>query len=288
LLCFVAVSSFCVQIVFTPLQSTDWLCELVSEASQSVYVCSYSLDEKNFLHALSEAARRGVDVKVIFETGTAPKDVRVRMDVESSLLHLKFIVVDEERIVLGSANFTENSLKRSINDLLYIEDRAVGSKLASFFDGLWNGEMRRFEARHGEILLANFDLEDLLLRELSRAKETVDVAMFALTHPKVWAMLKVLSSRKVRIRLLVDRWFLNHSALRNLPDSGIELRVFEPFTLHSKLFIIDGRVVVSGSANATKSAYERNAELMMVIREKSLVQRYREFFEKIWQEGKEP
>jgi len=101
-------------------------------------------------------------------------------------------------------------------------------------------------------------------------------------------MLKVLSSRKVRIRLLVDRWFLNHSALRNLPDSGIELRVFAPFTLHSKLFIIDGRVIVSGSANATKSAYERNAELMMVIREKSLVQRYREFFEKIWQEGKEP
>ncbi|MBC7117250.1 MAG: phospholipase [Pseudothermotoga sp.] len=283
-----AVSSFCVQIMFTPLQSTDWLCELVDQASHSVYVCSYSLDEESFLHTLSEAARRGVDVRVIFETGTAPKNVRVRMDVESSLLHLKFVVVDEERIVVGSANFTENSLKRSINDLLYIEDRAVGPQLASFFDALWNGELKRFEVSHGKILLRNFDLEDLLLKELSKARRTVDVAMFALTHPKVWSMLKVLSSRNVRVRLLVDRWFLTNSALKNLPDSGIELRVFEPFTLHTKLFIIDGRVVVSGSANATRSAYGRNAELMMVIREKSLVRHYQELFENIWQEGNEP
>ena len=288
LLCFVAVSSFCVQIMFTPIESTDWLCELVDQASHSVYVCSYSLDEKSFLHALSEAARRGVDVRVIFETGVAPKDVRVRMDVESSLLHLKFIVVDGERIVLGSANFTENSLKRSINDLLFIEDRAVGLQLASFFDALWNGELKRFEVSHGKILLKNFDLEDLLLKELSKASKTVDVAMFALTHPKVWSMLKILSSKNVKIRLLVDRWFLNNSMLKNLPDSGIELRIFEPFTLHTKLFIIDGRVVVSGSANATKSAYERNLELMMLIRETSLVQHYREFFEHIWQEGSEP
>ncbi|WP_041076158.1 phospholipase D-like domain-containing protein [Thermotoga caldifontis] len=288
LLCFLASLSFAVELFFTPLPSTDWLCELVAQASHTLYVCTYSLDERKFLQTLNDLTKRGVDVKILFETGTVPDGARARMDAESSLLHLKFIVIDEAKVILGSANFTENSLKKSINDVLYFEDREIATVLADFFESLWNGELKRFQLQRDGFILKNYDLEDLLLKELSKTKRTLDVAMFALTHPKVWSMLKILSSRNVRIRLLVDRWFLSNSKLKELPESGVQVRVFEPFTLHTKLFIIDGRTVISGSANVTKSAYEKNAELMMVIRRRELVCEYEELFETLWREGAEP
>ncbi|WP_165276220.1 phospholipase D-like domain-containing protein [Thermotoga sp. Ku-13t] len=260
----------------------------MSQASHTVYVCTYSLDERKFLQTLNNLTRRGVDVKILFETGTVPDGARARMDTESSLLHLKFIVIDEAKVILGSANFTENSLKKSINDVLYLEDREIATVLADFFESLWDGELKHFQIQRDDLILKNHDLEDLLLKELSKTRHTLDVAMFALTHPKVWSMLKILSSRNVRIRLLVDRWFLSNSNLKELPESGIQMRVFEPFTLHTKLFIIDGRTVISGSANATRNAYGKNAELMMVIQRRELVSEYEELFETLWREGTEP
>lgn len=274
--------------MFTPLQSTDWLCELVDDALRYVYVCTYSLNEENLLSALSKASHRGVDVRVMFETGVVPSGTRAKVDFENSLLHLKFIVVDGEKALVGSANFTQNSLKNSLNDVLLVEDPPTVSELAGLFESLWDGEVKQIFVEHDGLKLVNSYLEDLLLEELSKADKTVDIAMYALTHPKVWAMLKILASRNVRIRLLVDRWFLNSSSLKSMPKSRLELRVLEHLTLHTKLFIIDKRVVISGSANATKSGYMRNAELMMILKRKDLVKGYIDFFERIWQEGIEP
>lgn len=279
--------SFAFQLVFTPLQSTDWLCELVDKASWRVYVCTYSLNEEKLLSALFKASQRGVEVKIMFETGVAPPGARIKVDVENSLLHLKFIVIDE-RVLLGSANFTQNGLKNSLNDLLLVEDSLVASQFADLFESIWNGEVKRITIERDGLMVKNFHLEELLLEELSKARKTVDMAMYALTHPKVWALLKILASRKVKVRLLVDRWFLDSSTLKDLPKSCIELRIFKDLTLHTKFFIIDGRTVISGSANATKSGYAKNAELMMILKRKDLVKEYVEFFEKIWREGVEP
>lgn len=273
--------------MFTPLQSTDWLCELVDKASWRVYVCTYSLNEENLLSALFKASQRGVEVKIMFETGVAPPGARIKVDVENSLLHLKFIVIDE-RVLFGSANFTQNGLKNSLNDLLLVEDSLVASQFADLFESIWNGEVKRITIEQDGLMVKNFHLEELLLEELSKARKTVDIAMYALTHPKVWALLKILASRKVKVRLLVDRWFLDSSTLKDLPKSCIELRVLKDLTLHTKFFIIDGRTVISGSANATKSGYAKNAELMMILKRKDLVKEYVEFFEKIWREGVEP
>lgn len=273
--------------MFTPLQSTDWLCELVDKASWRVYVCTYSLNEEKLLSALFKASQRGVEVKIMFETGVAPPGARIKVDVENSLLHLKFIVIDE-RVLLGSANFTQNGLKNSLNDLLLVEDSLVASQFADLFESIWNGEVKRITIERDGLMVKNFHLEELLLEELSKARKTVDMAMYALTHPKVWALLKILASRKVKVRLLVDRWFLDSSTLKDLPKSCIELRIFKDLTLHTKFFIIDGRTVISGSANATKSGYAKNAELMMILKRKDLVKEYVEFFEKIWREGVEP
>ena len=52
---------------------------------------------------------------------------------------------------------------------------------------------------------------------------------------------------------------------------------------HNKVMVIDGETVITGSFNFTESAEERNAENLVVLRDKGLVERY----ERNWQKHRE-
>jgi phosphatidylserine/phosphatidylglycerophosphate/cardiolipin synthase-like enzyme len=49
---------------------------------------------------------------------------------------------------------------------------------------------------------------------------------------------------------------------------------------HNKVIVIDEEIVITGSFNFTKAAEEKNAENLLVIRDKKLAERYTEN----WQE----
>ena len=49
---------------------------------------------------------------------------------------------------------------------------------------------------------------------------------------------------------------------------------------HNKVMVIDGETVITGSFNFTKAAEENNAENLLVIRDRTLAERYT----KNWQE----
>lgn len=48
---------------------------------------------------------------------------------------------------------------------------------------------------------------------------------------------------------------------------------------HNKVSIIDGSLVATGSWNASKSANTRNAENMLIVRDKPLADRFRNNFQ---------
>ncbi len=274
--------------IFTPVESSAFIVDIIDHAEFSVSVCSFSIDEPKIIAALENAHRRGIKVRVISETPVESDSIPVRIDAESSLFHMKAIVVDEKTLILGSANFTTHSLFSSFNDILVIEDANLAFEFQQFFDDLWEGIERKVQFSGSKILIKNFELEQTVLEQICKASKTLDIAMYAMTHPQVWAALKILSSRGIHVRVLSDEWFFKNSSLSKLPFTGIQLKVIKDFTLHSKLFIIDGRTVVTGSANATKSGYSSNAEMLIIVEDKRICQEYVRYFERIWTEGVEP
>ena len=64
-------------------------------------------------------------------------------------------------------------------------------------------------------------------------------------------------------------------------NSGVLTKIDAQHALaHNKIMIIDGETVITGSFNFTKAAEEKNAENLLVIRDKKLAERYT----KNWQE----
>lgn len=57
--------------------------------------------------------------------------------------------------------------------------------------------------------------------------------------------------------------------------------------MHHKTFIVDGKVVITGSMNPSKNGDERNDENILIIYNEDLAQQYLGEFEYVWNEAVE-
>jgi cardiolipin synthase len=140
----------------------------IAGATTSLYITNpYFVPDRNFTGLLADAARRGVDVRVL--TAGAHTDIRtVRMagrarydrllaagvriyEWQPSALHAKTFVVDGIWSTVGSINFDNRSLVLNDEATLMILDEDIGSDMTRiFFDDLTHAEeitLRGFRRR---------------------------------------------------------------------------------------------------------------------------------------------
>lgn len=74
--------------------------------------------------------------------------------------------------------------------------------------------------------------------------------------------------------------------VERLALSGIEVRIDRsPDHMHHKFMVVDGKAVLTGSYNWTRSAETRNEENLVSIDDPYLASRFMDEFERIWQNG---
>ena len=89
--------------------------------------------------------------------------------------------------------------------------------------------------------------------------------------------------RGVKVLVILDKSNLTekYTSADFLAHSGIPTKIDSAHAIaHNKVIIIDGEIVITGSFNFTRAAEERNAENLLVIRDKALTEKYIEN----WQE----
>jgi phosphatidylserine/phosphatidylglycerophosphate/cardiolipin synthase-like enzyme len=70
---------------------------------------------------------------------------------------------------------------------------------------------------------------------------------------------------------------------QNLLENGIDVRLDgNPKSMHHKVIIIDGEIVVTGSYNFSKSARTRNDENTLILHNREIAELYIEEFERVW------
>lgn len=122
-----------------------------------------------------------------------------------------------------------------------------------------------------------------IIQKLDKAQKSVLVQAYSFTSAPIAKALLSAHKRGVRVEVILDKSqrkekyssadFLGHSGTRTLIDSVHAIA-------HNKIMIIDGETVITGSFNFTKAAEEKNAENLLVIRDKVLAEKYI----KNWQE----
>ncbi|MGC9009567.1 MAG: phospholipase D-like domain-containing protein [Sulfolobales archaeon] len=148
-------------------------------------------------------------------------------------------------------------------------------------------------------ILIDKDYYNELIKWLPRANSSVYVIMFVIKYdprdPKdpvnrVLDILINLSKKGVDVKIVVDDetkrsypetidYLLRHNISIKLDESASR-------TTHTKLVIIDGKIVFFGSHNWTQSALTQNHEVSIMIISKEVANKLIQYFNSIWSSGR--
>ena len=121
---------------------------------------------------------------------------------------------------------------------------------------------------------------------LRNARKHVDICVFTLSDDRVSDEVLDAHRRGVAIRLLTDnqKEFDTGSDIGRLRDAGVAVAVDRTEAhMHHKFAIFDGEWLLNGSYNWTRSASEFNEENVIQSNDPTLLKRFSEQFEKLWE-----
>ncbi|MDG9924664.1 MULTISPECIES: phospholipase D-like domain-containing protein [unclassified Pseudomonas] len=130
--------------------------------------------------------------------------------------------------------------------------------------------------------------EDCLrkIRELCRqARSSVDICIYTISDDRLSEEIVACHRRGVAVRVISDneKQFDEGSDIQQLLAQGVPLRIDDsPFHMHHKFALFDGRLLLNGSFNWTRSASTSNEENLMVTDHPQLVAAYAAEFEQLW------
>ncbi|RIA32025.1 phospholipase D-like protein [Ectopseudomonas oleovorans] len=124
------------------------------------------------------------------------------------------------------------------------------------------------------------------IRDLCRqARESVDVCVYTISDNQLSYELIAVHRRGIAVRIISDseKRFDAGSDIQHLVEQGVPLRIDNsPFHMHHKFALFDGRLLLNGSFNWTRSASTSNEENLLVTDDPHLVAEYRREFDKLW------
>ena len=129
------------------------------------------------------------------------------------------------------------------------------------------------------------DPQTAIIRSLNEAQQSIHIALYYFTDPQIASAVVDAHDRGVATYVYLDRSQVNqkYSQARHLAEQGVPVRISSNrYIMHNKFAVIDGALVLTGSYNWTKSAYERNDENLVCIRRPEIAQRYKHRFRYFW------
>ena len=236
-------------------ESSDDLAQLlqkaIAKAKHSVFLRAFTLQDPHLLRLLEKKQKAQVQIDALCDgryNGQLPSFIQKVSG--KGLFHRKVLIIDDTEVYLGSANFTTSSLIDQANHIAAFHD----PKLAAFLKGgcgvFRNGDLEIYTLPSAAALKR-------LIETIDTAKSSIDLALFTLSHPSLLDALERAEKRGLCVRVIFDSSgaFRSKQLTRRWIWRGGAL-------MHHKFALFDGETVAFGSANWTKSAFEKNDDIL--------------------------
>lgn len=262
----------------------------IHDSQYTLDICVYSISDEEIIKAIEKKAREGVHIRICTDNAYPLnlKNGKIIYD-STGLMHNKYMISDERLVWFGSTNLTPTSLEDHENNIIISDDIKLIETFQNHFNQCFSGLFKTERTGSGSPVLKfspEEDCFDFLLNELTKAQKTVYIAMFAFSDNRIAHYLKILSSKGLKIFILVDKDWNLSSIYSDIDDmaryASVRMDVSEAL-LHEKFIIIDEKILLTGSYNYTASAQIRNDEFMFKSKDKTLVKRFTHHFLNLWE-----
>ena len=292
----------------------------INAAQHTIHIAAFEFNLTPVAEALIAAHKQGVQVYWVTddEHGIEADEeeghgqfamleragIEVRDDGRSALMHNKFWIFDEQTVWTGSTNITVNGNFRNNNNVLVIDSPAVAAIYEREFAEMWAGKFGptssstvdeqavTIDGSPIQILFAAEDeVASRLVPLIESAQDNIRFMAFSFTHDEMGAAVLARAQAGVSVKGIFETRGseTKYSEMPTLYCAGVPVRQDgNPRTFHHKVFIIDDRIVVTGSFNFSNNANDSNDENVVIVTNVDLAALYLREFERRWAEAAEP
>lgn len=283
---------------------------LVQQAQKNLDIAIYDITEVSIVQALIQARQRGVRVRIVTDSDSlmlngqlrpqmqamADAGVFLRGDERTALMHHKFMIMDGQHVITSSMNLTHNSLYRDNNNALKISSPQLAANYQAEFDRLFEQGLFGPGGKDIPFPVVKVDgasirtyfspkggTKQAILETLGRAQQSIRFAVFSVTDKDIQQMLVRKAREGLAIEGIFDGCMISqYSIYQDLLTKNIPVMIDgNQALLHSKTFIVDRRVVITGSYNFSMSAEERNNENTLIIQSAKVAAAYEQEHERL-------
>jgi phosphatidylserine/phosphatidylglycerophosphate/cardiolipin synthase-like enzyme len=180
------------------------------------------------------------------------------------------------------------------------------SVMAGFFSAIAEERQNPFpndQPGYVAILLTNKDYFPALIKAIDDAQEEIFMSIFSFkvgvhknSYPdQVLLHLSQAAQRGVKVKVILENTGnrdqkldeQNHRTKKNLEEKGVKVYLDSPKrTTHTKLIVIDQKIVLLGSHNLTSAALKYNNEVSVLLENPALAKSARDYMLTIIKEAK--
>lgn len=282
----------------------------INNSKTSIDIAIYGWDSNpQIYNALLRAKARGVKIQMVYDTSSKSYYPELKnfvkladkraTDLPKELMHNKFMIFDNSRIVTGSMNFSSTGLSGfNTNCIFFINSKEISNIYKKEFEQMLSGKFHQSKSiiSHKTFILGPtrvtplFSPKDKIITNniipiINNAKDYIYIPTFIITHQAMFNALVNAKKRGVKVKIIADATNTNatKSKIELLRNAKIPVKV-ENYAgkVHSKSIIIDDKYIVAGSMNFSNSGENRNDENVLIIEDLRLAKYYKGFFEYLW------
>lgn len=271
--------------------------EELAAAQCAIDLTIYMLTDDVIFTALTDAAARGVRVRVILDQhpygmfGDQQEamdrllegGVEVQWGLEQhQFTHAKYMVIDGQVALIMNQNLTRSAFNGNREFGVITTELGVVDQAQGIFEADWTGSVR--EGIAGPLVVSPENSRQRISGMIGDAETSIDFYAEVIRDPGIISALEDAVQRGVTVRLIVNATVdpEDLEALVDLSLTGVQVRVMESIYIHAKTMVFDGHSALIGSQNYTTTSLERNREVGMVIDDPRLVARVIAIYERDW------
>lgn len=269
----------------------------VDAATRTLDVAAYDFDLENVATAMARAKSRGVQVRMVTDTDTVEnKDEAVQKalgivrgagieivpDGRQAIMHNKFAVRDREEVWTGSWNLTTGDTYRLNNNAARMRSPELARAFTDEFELMF--VQRKFggnrpkgsvaapvqvgAARVQVLFAPEGGVAAKIAQRIALATGQVRFLAFSFTHDGMGKAVKDRAAAGVQVSGVFEKTGseTRFSEYGSMKAAGLDVyQDGNPYVMHHKVFVIDGRVTVFGSFNFSDSADKDNDENCLIV-----------------------
>ncbi len=268
----------------------------LESAQNTIQITMYGFTNKKIASTLIKKQAQGVYVQLLIESEPYKafgensniirqlKNANIPVRYNSSrfsLTHQKTILLDKQRAMILTGNFTYSGVYRQRNFIVTTDDPKIIKNLNTLFEADWN-HAQYTSSENTSFILSPENSWQALNRLIKNTHQTLDIYALELTDKRI---IHALLEKNINTRILIS-----HSThvidKTKLCQHHIKMHRLKELDQHAKALLkdygLDDALAYVGSANLTYSSLSKNREVGMLFSDKVALKKFNATFENDW------